>query len=60
MSEEERFLSALFTGDKPFVTYFLVILVDADLDFLLMELEFRKDLSMESARFWRIIFLNLE
>ena len=60
MSEEERFLSALFTGDKPFVTYFLVILVDADLDFLLMELEFRKDLSMESARFWRIIFVNLE
>ena len=60
MSEEERFLSALFTGDKPFVTYFLVILVDVDLDFLLMELEFRKDLSMESARFWRIIFVNLE
>ena len=30
--EEERFILALFTGDKPFVTFFLVVLVDADLE----------------------------
>ena len=33
VGKEERFLLARFTGDKPLVTFFLVILVDADLDF---------------------------
>ena len=41
--EEERFLLALFTGDKPFVTFFVVVLADADSDFLLMELELWMD-----------------
>ena len=38
--EEKRFLLALFTGDKPFVTFFVVVLVDAELIFLLTELKF--------------------
>ena len=33
--EEKRFLLALFTGDKPFVTSFEVVLVDTDLIFFI-------------------------
>ena len=39
---EKRFLLVLFTWDKPFVTLFVVVLVDPDLNFLLMELKFWK------------------
>ena len=35
LDEEKRFLLALFTGDKPFVTSFVVVLVDADLIFFI-------------------------
>ena len=35
----------------------LVVLVDTDLDFLLMELD---GLSIEPARYWRMILVNLE
>ena len=40
VDEEKSFLLALFTGDKPFATFFVVVLVDADLNFLLAELKF--------------------
>ena len=36
LDEEKRFLLALFTGGKPFVTSFVVVLVDADLIFFLI------------------------
>ena len=39
---EKRFLLVLFTLDKPFVTLFVIVLVDADLNFLLTELKFWK------------------
>ena len=35
LDEEKRFPLALFTGDKPFVTSFVVVLVDADLIFFI-------------------------
>ena len=40
--EEKRFLLALFTLDKPFVIFFVFVLVDVDLNFLLTELKFWK------------------
>ena len=58
--EEKRFLLAFLTGDKPFVTFFIVVLVDADLNFLLTELEFWMDFSMESACFCQIRSVNFE
>ena len=39
---EKLFLLVLFTLDKPFVTLFVRVLVDADLNFLLTELKFWK------------------
>ena len=38
--KKKRFPLALFTGDKPFVTFFVAVLVDEDLNFLLTELKF--------------------
>ena len=58
--EEKRFLLALFTGDKPFVTSFVVVLVDEDLIFSLTELEFWMEFSMESDFFCRICSVSLE
>ena len=58
--EEERFLLNLFTGDKRFVSLTLVALVDADLGFLLMELEFWMDLLIEPDRYWQMILVNME
>ena len=57
LDEEKRFLLVFFTGDKPFVTFFIVVLVDADLNFLLTELEFWMDFSMESACFYQIRYV---
>ena len=36
LDEEKRFLLTLFTDDQPFVTSFVVVLVDADLIFFLI------------------------
>ena len=58
VDEKKHFLLAFFTGDKPFATFFVVVLVDAD--FLLTELEFWMGFSMESACFCRIRSINLE
>ena len=35
LDEEKRFLLTLFTDDQPFVTSFVVVLVDADLIFFI-------------------------
>ena len=58
--EEKRFLLAFFTGDKPIVTFFVVILLDADLIFLLKELGIWMDFSMESACFCQMRSAKLE
>ena len=57
--EEKCFLLFLFIGDKHFIV-FVVVLVDADLNFLLIELEFWMYLLIESAHFWQFFFVNLE
>ena len=60
VDEKKRFPLGFFTGDIIFVTFLVVVLVDKYLDFLSIELELWMDLLMESARFWRIVSVNLK